>query len=79
MHSRTECLAVDIPKKEFGPVLGFGPENLRGIVISHNDALIIQEIVVNYEVARVFIDAGNSVNVLFKSALERTGLDEGDL
>lgn len=33
----------------------------------------------NYEIARVFIDAGSSINVLFKQALEQMGLFERDL
>lgn len=66
-------------KEESGPVLEFGPENLRGIVTSHNDALVIQAIMMNYEVVRVFINAGSFVNALFKLALEQMVLNEGDL
>lgn len=33
----------------------------------------------NYEVAQVFIDASNSVNILLQLALEQMGLDERDL
>lgn len=46
-------------------MLGFGLEDLRGIVTPHNDALVIRAIIVNYEIARVFIDVGSSFNVLF--------------
>lgn len=78
-HSRDECLVVSAPKEECGRVLGFSPEDLRGIVASHNDVLVIRTIVANYEVDRVFIDADSSINILFKPTLEKIGLVERDL
>lgn len=48
-HSRTQCLAVKVPKEKYSPVLGFGSEDLRGVVTPHNDTLVIRAIVTNYE------------------------------
>ncbi|XP_075473356.1 uncharacterized protein LOC142504365 [Primulina tabacum] len=57
---------ADLPQD---PVISFGSENLRGIVAPHNDALVVTATIANYNVARIFIDNGSSVNILFKSTL----------
>ncbi|XP_073033890.1 uncharacterized protein [Primulina eburnea] len=59
---------ADLPQD---PVISFGPEDLRGVVTPHNDALVVMATIANYDVARIFIDNGNSVNVLFKSTLDQ--------
>ncbi|XP_075499207.1 uncharacterized protein LOC142537588 [Primulina tabacum] len=53
------------------PIISFGPEDLRCIVAPHNDALVVTTTVANYDVARIFIDNGSSVNILFKSTLDQ--------
>ncbi|XP_073310935.1 uncharacterized protein [Primulina huaijiensis] len=58
----------DLPQD---PALSFGPEDLRGVVTPHNDALVVTATIANYDVARIFIDNGSSVNVLFKSTLDQ--------
>ncbi|XP_073303001.1 uncharacterized protein [Primulina huaijiensis] len=67
-RSRRECLEVDGRKRD-EPVISFGPEDLRGVSLPHNDALVIQARVANYDVLRVFVDNGSSGNVIFKEAL----------
>ncbi|XP_073063731.1 uncharacterized protein [Primulina eburnea] len=59
---------ADLPQD---PVISFGPDDLRGIVASHNDALVVTTTVANYDVAQIFIDNGSSVNILFKSTLDK--------
>ncbi|XP_073290567.1 uncharacterized protein [Primulina huaijiensis] len=59
---------ADLPQD---PVISFGPKDLRGIVAPHNDALVVTTTIANYDVARIFIDNGCSVNVLFKSTLDQ--------
>ncbi|XP_073271485.1 uncharacterized protein [Primulina huaijiensis] len=59
---------ADLPQD---PVISFGPEDLRGIVAPHNDALVETATIANYDVARIFIDNGSSVNVLFESTLDQ--------
>ncbi|XP_073278732.1 uncharacterized protein [Primulina huaijiensis] len=59
---------ADLPQD---PVISFGPEDLRGVVAPHNDALVVTATVANYDVARIFIDNGSSVNILFKSTLDQ--------
>lgn len=39
------------------------------------DALVIQAMVANYDVRRVFVDSGSSVNVIFQKALDHMNLE----
>ncbi|XP_073152599.1 uncharacterized protein [Henckelia pumila] len=57
-----------------GPTLSFGPEDLKGVANNHNDALVIRAMVANYDVARIFVDSGSSVNVLFQEAINQMDL-----
>ncbi|XP_075507438.1 uncharacterized protein LOC142544263 [Primulina tabacum] len=63
---------ADLPQD---PVISFGPEDLRGIVAPHNDALVVTATIANYDVARIFIDNGSSVNILFKSTLDQMNVE----
>ncbi|XP_042460309.1 uncharacterized protein LOC122043798 [Zingiber officinale] len=62
-----------------GPIISFGPQDLEGLELPHNDALIIKVIIANSRVARVFVDTGSSVNVLFKSVFEGMQIDVSEL
>ncbi|XP_073056855.1 uncharacterized protein [Primulina eburnea] len=77
-RSRRECLEVDGRRRD-EPVISFGPEDLQGVSLPHNDALVIQARVANYDVLRVFVDNGSSVNVIFKEALVQMDLHEYQL
>ncbi|XP_073017906.1 uncharacterized protein [Primulina eburnea] len=72
-RSRRECLEVEGSRKSEA-VISFGSEDLRGVNLPHNDALVIQARVANYDILRVFVDSGSSVNVIFKDAFEQMDL-----
>ncbi|XP_075524561.1 uncharacterized protein LOC142556963 [Primulina tabacum] len=74
-RGRRVCLEVD-GRNRSELVISFGPEDLRGVSLPHNDALVIQARVANYDVLRVFVDNGSSVNVIFKEALVQMDLHE---
>ncbi|XP_073123103.1 uncharacterized protein [Henckelia pumila] len=61
------------------PIISFGPEDLRGVVAPHNDALVVTVIVVNYDVSRIFVDSGSSVNILFKGTLDQMKIEGCEL
>ncbi|XP_075524495.1 uncharacterized protein LOC142556884 [Primulina tabacum] len=46
----------------------------EGFNLPHNDALVIQARVANYDIMRVFLDSGSSVNVIFKEAFAQMDL-----
>ncbi|CAA0824202.1 Unknown protein, partial [Striga hermonthica] len=47
------------------PVINFRVEDAEGILLPHNDALVITAEVAGFDVKRVFIDTGSSVDVMF--------------
>ncbi|XP_075479478.1 uncharacterized protein LOC142520371 [Primulina tabacum] len=55
-------------------VISFGPEDLKGVNLPHNDALFIQVRVANDDILRVFIDSDSSVNVISKDAFVQMNL-----
>ncbi|XP_073025322.1 uncharacterized protein [Primulina eburnea] len=62
-----DCLEVEGERSEM--VISFGPDDLRGVNLPHNDALVVQVRVVNYDVMRVFVNSGSFVKVIFKEAI----------
>ncbi|KAK6146402.1 hypothetical protein DH2020_020271 [Rehmannia glutinosa] len=74
-HARGEIrpvMEVGVVKE---PIISFGAEDRRGISPAHNDTLVITTTMANFEVARIIVDTGNSVNVLFYEAFLRMGLE----
>ncbi|XP_073047725.1 uncharacterized protein [Primulina eburnea] len=67
---RLESLGLDLTPKD-DPVIGFGPDDMKGVMAPHNDALLVTLTIANYDVARIFVDTGSSVNVLFKRTLDQ--------
>ncbi|XP_073133622.1 uncharacterized protein [Henckelia pumila] len=72
--SRRESLGVEEGRQGAGPIITFGPQDLEGVNLPHNDALLIQARIANYDVRRVFVDSESSVNVLFQEAFEQMDL-----
>ncbi|CAA0811127.1 Unknown protein, partial [Striga hermonthica] len=70
-HAKVEVHQVD----EGGPVMNFGPADVGEVERPHNDALMITAQVSGYEVQRVFVDTGSSVNLIFYDCLKRMDLD----
>ncbi|XP_073066044.1 uncharacterized protein [Primulina eburnea] len=66
----------DLPQD---PVISFVPEDLRGIVTPHNDALMVTDTISNYDVVMIFIDNQSSINVLFKSTLDQMKVEDSSL
>ncbi|XP_042432619.1 uncharacterized protein LOC122019186 [Zingiber officinale] len=62
-----------------GHVISFGPADLEGLELPHDDALIIKAIIANSRVARVFIDTGSSVNIMFRTTFEEMQIDATEL
>ncbi|CAA0806573.1 Unknown protein, partial [Striga hermonthica] len=47
------------------PEISFRTDDAAGVVVPHNDALVITAEVAGFDVKRVFIDTGSSVDVMF--------------
>ncbi|GFY87150.1 hypothetical protein Acr_05g0007890 [Actinidia rufa] len=60
------------------PPITFSSDDLRGLHLPHDDALVISAIIANFNVQRILIDSGSSADILFISAFEKMkiGLDK---
>ncbi|XP_073137061.1 uncharacterized protein [Henckelia pumila] len=72
--SKRESLGIEARRLDPSPIITFGPGDLEGVCLPHNDALHIRARVANYDVRRVFMDSGSSVNVIFQEAFEQMDL-----
>ncbi|KAM1081672.1 hypothetical protein ACFX19_020728 [Malus domestica] len=54
----------------------FYPEEERGIIYPHNDPLIVEAHIANFEVQRILVDTGVSVNIMFVEALRALNVAE---
>lgn len=60
-------------------VISFSEDDAQTVNFPHHDPLVIDSQVANMIVARVLVDNGSSVNILFKAAFEKIGLTAADL
>ncbi|XP_073129114.1 uncharacterized protein [Henckelia pumila] len=61
------------------PNISFGREDLKDVVLHHNDPLLVTLTIANYDVARIFVDTGSSVNIIFKETLDQMKLEGFEL
>ncbi|XP_073121636.1 uncharacterized protein [Henckelia pumila] len=61
------------------PNISFGREDLKDVVVPHNDPLLVTLTIANYDVARIFVDTGSSVNIIFKETLDQMKLEGFEL
>ncbi|KAM2253134.1 hypothetical protein ACFX1S_007562 [Malus domestica] len=54
-------------KPNWDPIC-FYPEEERGIIYPHNDPLIVESHIANFEVRRILVDIGASINIMFAEA-----------
>ncbi|KAM1873695.1 hypothetical protein ACFX13_007501 [Malus domestica] len=54
----------------------FYPEEERGIIYPHNDSLIVEAHIANFEVRRILVDKWASVNIMFVEAFRALNVAE---
>ncbi|CAL9025220.1 unnamed protein product, partial [Prunus brigantina] len=57
----------------------FSEEEEKGIIFPHSDPMIIRADISDFDVGRILIDTGSSVNVLFADAFNSLGIDHQSL
>ncbi|KAL0427551.1 UNVERIFIED_CONTAM: hypothetical protein Slati_2929900 [Sesamum latifolium] len=70
---------MDVEPANDTPLIQFDQEEHRGPRIPGNDALVITALLANYEIERVFIDSGNSADILFGETYDQMQLGDGPL
>ena len=61
------------------PEIQFTEQDLAGLHCPHSDALVITLKVANFEIRRVLVDTGSSVNILFHEPLKQMGMDHDNV
>ncbi|KAM2670939.1 hypothetical protein EV1_006812 [Malus domestica] len=62
-------------KPNWDPIC-FYPEEEKGIIYPHNDLLIVEAHIANFEVRRILVDMGASVNIMFVEAFRALNVVE---
>ncbi|KAM0974396.1 hypothetical protein ACFX2C_017579 [Malus domestica] len=62
-------------KPNWDPIC-FYPEEEKGIIYPHNDPLIVEAHIANFEVRRILVDTGASVNIMFAEAFRALNVAE---
>jgi hypothetical protein len=56
-------------------VLTFSEEDAQGVVMSHDDALVVTLMVANHGIHRILVDNGGSIDILYWPAFQQMGID----
>ncbi|KAG7599521.1 Retrotransposon gag domain [Arabidopsis suecica] len=72
-------IAMGFQSNEQTPSISFDNSDSQGVTGPHDDALVITLDVANFEVTRCLIDTGSSVDLIFLSTLQRTGISKADI
>jgi hypothetical protein len=56
-------------------VLSFSEEDARGVVMPHDDALVVTLTVANHGIHRILVDNGSSADILYWPAFQQMGMD----
>jgi hypothetical protein len=56
-------------------VLSFSEKDARGVVMPHDDALVVTLTVANHGIHRILVDNGSSANILYWPAFQQMGID----
>ncbi|XP_077228551.1 uncharacterized protein LOC143861521 [Tasmannia lanceolata] len=68
---------TDPPQED--PVISFSTKDYNGLQVPHDDVLVIRLIIANFDVGKILVDTGSSVNVWHLETLEEMKLGEGGL
>ncbi|XP_057755651.1 uncharacterized protein LOC130974822 [Arachis stenosperma] len=61
------------------PTITFTQEDAMGIILGHDDPVVVTIILANANLHRTLVDQGSSTDILFKSAFDKLGLQEKEL
>jgi hypothetical protein len=56
-------------------VLSFSEEDARGVVMPHDDALVVTLTVANHGIHQILVDNGSSADILYWPAFQQMGID----
>ncbi|GFZ19591.1 hypothetical protein Acr_28g0002960 [Actinidia rufa] len=74
-----EVCNLSSPMTDVSPLITFTNEDLRGLHLPHDDALVVSVTIANYSVQRILIDNGSSADILFISAFDKMKIGKDKL
>ena len=79
-HRRQAVTSKKWPSKpENDSSITFSPNDAIGVHLPHNDPLLVEVGIAKCDVAKVLIDTGSSVDLIFRDTLDKMGVDLRDM
>ncbi|XP_013624530.1 PREDICTED: uncharacterized protein LOC106330636 [Brassica oleracea var. oleracea] len=79
-HRRQAVASNKWPSKpENDSSITFSPDDAIGVHLPHNDPLLVEVGIAKCDVAKVLIDTGSSVDLIFRDTLDKMGVDLRDM
>ncbi|XP_013613864.1 PREDICTED: uncharacterized protein LOC106320043 [Brassica oleracea var. oleracea] len=79
-HRRQAITSKKWPSKpENDSSITFSPDDAIGVPLPHNDPLLVEVGIAKCDVAKVLIDTGSSVALIFRDTLDKMGVDLRDM
>ncbi|GFY81140.1 hypothetical protein Acr_01g0009490 [Actinidia rufa] len=77
-RAEEEIYNLSSPTVEVHPPITFNNDDLRGLHLPHDDALVVAAVISNFNVQRILVDNESSADILFTSAVNKMkiGLDK---
>lgn len=57
-------------------MISFEPHDMEWVNTPHNDVMFIRDTVANYDIARLLMDSGSLINIIFEEAFSQMQLGE---
>ena len=78
-HRRQAITSKKWPSKpENDSSITFSPNDAIGVHLPHNDPLLVEVGIAKCDVAKVQVDTGSSVDLIFRDTLDKMGVDLRD-
>ncbi|WZZ65616.1 hypothetical protein YC2023_076986 [Brassica napus] len=76
-HAVTSKKCPSKPKND--PQITFSPGDAIGVHLPHNDPLLVEVGIAKCDIAKILIDTGSSVDLIFRDTLDKMGVDLRDM
>ncbi|XP_020266692.1 uncharacterized protein LOC109842200 [Asparagus officinalis] len=76
---RTLQVDHDPKKARTEELISFTDDDLQGVETAHDDPLVITIVINGYQVKRIMVDTGSSMDVLYTSTFNQMGIDKSRL
>ena len=70
-RAEEEVYNLSTPTTEAHQPIVFTNDDLRGLHLPHDEVLVVSATIVNFNVQRIFVDNGNSTDILFISEFDK--------